>query len=178
MLSIPRLIRIAPIIKPSRYFSGLNSFKEKWQNLKNNKELYTIPNMITTARILSSPVLAVTIAMDMKYISLGGCLLFGFSDWLDGYLAKKLNQKTVFGAFLDPLADKFMIGAITVGLAFNGLLPMPLMGVIVGRDAFLTAASFIIRAVEKPKDAAFFDTTDSATFVIAPSDLSKVGALS
>jgi phosphatidylglycerophosphate synthase len=37
------------------------------------------------------------------------------TDWLDGYLAKKLNQKTVLGAFLDPMADKVLIGALTLG---------------------------------------------------------------
>lgn len=175
MLSLPlRVIRIAPLSRSNRYLSVFKSVSRKWEEIKNNKELYTIPNMITTSRILSSPLLAISIALDMKYTALGGCMLFGFSDWLDGYLAKKLNQKTVFGAFLDPLADKFMIGSITVGLAFNGLLPMPLMAVIIGRDAVLTAASFIIRAIEKPKEAAFFDTTVSATFVIAPSELSKV----
>lgn len=67
------------------------------------------------SRIAASPLLSAAIAYDMKFAALGGCVLFGFTDWLDGYLAKKLNQQTVFGAFLDPMADKIFIGALSVG---------------------------------------------------------------
>lgn len=150
------------------------SFKTRIKDILDNKEINTIPNLISFSRILASPLLAVTIAMDMKEAALTGCLVFGFTDWLDGYLAKKLNQKTVFGAFLDPLADKFMIGSVTIGLTLNGLIPLPLMAVIVGRDLVLLMASFGMRAMEKSPESAFFDTTNSATFVIAPSILSKV----
>eukprot|EP01032_Pedospumella_encystans_P016882 gene16882-19241_t len=126
------------------------------------------------SRIAASPLLSIAIAYDMKAAALGGCILFGFTDWLDGYLANKLNQKTVLGAFLDPMADKIMIGALTVGLVAKGLLPVPLACVIIGRDVFLVAASFAMRAIERPAGSAFFDTTDSATFRIVPSDLSKL----
>jgi cardiolipin synthase len=130
--------------------------------------------MITISRIAASPLLSIAIAYDMKALALGGCVLFGFSDWLDGYLAKKLNQKTVLGAFLDPMADKVMIGALTIGLVAKGLFPFPLACVIIGRDLTLIGASFALRAIERPPGSHFFDTTDSATFNIVPSDLSKV----
>jgi cardiolipin synthase (CMP-forming) len=150
------------------------SWSEYIKSIKNNKEINTVPNMITMARIFSSPALAAAVALDMKYAALGGCVLFGFSDWLDGYLAKKWNQRTVLGAFLDPMADKVMIGALTVGLVAKGLIPVPLACVIIGRDLALVGASFIMRALERPEGAAFFDTTDSATFNIVPSDMSKI----
>jgi cardiolipin synthase len=67
------------------------------------------------SRIVASPLLSVAIAYDMKVVALGGCVVFGLTDWLDGYLAKKLNQRTVLGAFLDPMADKVLIGALTLG---------------------------------------------------------------
>lgn len=144
------------------------------QGLVNNKEVNTIPNIITMSRIVSSPLLTLAIVNDMKTAALCGCLAFAVSDWLDGYLAEKLNQKTVLGAFLDPVADKVFIGALSVGLVWKGLLPLPLAGVIIGRDVALIAASFALRAMERPSGARFFDTTDSATFKIIPSDLSKV----
>ena len=150
------------------------SWKQYVLSVVNNKEINTIPNIITMSRIAASPLLSIAIAYDMKAAALGGCILFGFTDWLDGYLANKLNQKTVLGAFLDPMADKIMIGALTVGLVAKGLLPVPLACVIIGRDVFLIAASFAMRAIERPAGSAFFDTTDSATFRIVPSDLSKV----
>lgn len=126
------------------------------------------------SRIVASPLLSMAIAYDMKAAALGGCIVFGITDWLDGYLAKKLNQATVLGAFLDPMADKVMIGALTIGLVAKGLMPIELACVILGRDLALIAASFALRAIEKPADAHFFDTTDSATFNIVPSEMSKV----
>jgi hypothetical protein len=56
----------------------------------------------------------------------------------------------------------------------KGLLPLPLACVILGRDAALVGASFVLRAIEKPPGSPFFDTTDTATFKIVPSELSKV----
>jgi hypothetical protein len=100
---------------PSKPDPKNTSWKEHVQSLINNKEINTIPNMITISRIVASPLLSIFIANDMKYAALGGCVIFGFTDWLDGYLAKKLNQQTVLGAFLDPMADKILIGAVTVG---------------------------------------------------------------
>jgi len=139
-----------------------------------SKELWTVPNMITVGRMLASPGLGLAIAYDMKEVALIGCALAGFSDWLDGYIAKNYNQMTVLGGMLDPIADKVMIGCLTAGLAFKGLMPVELVGVIIGRDMALIIASFAIRGYEKPKDAPFFDTTYSATFEIVPSTLSKV----
>lgn len=138
-----------------------------------SKELWTVPNMITISRIVASPGLALAIAYDMKEVALVGCLVAGFSDWLDGYIAKNYNQMTVLGGMLDPIADKVMVGSLTAGMAYKGLLPMELAGVIVGRDAILLAASFALRWYEQPKGAPFFDTTYSATFEIVPSNLSK-----
>ena len=136
-------------------------------------ELWTVPNMITISRIVASPGLALAIAYDMKEVALVGCLVAGFSDWLDGYIAKNYNQMTVLGGMLDPIADKVMVGSLTAGMAYKGLLPMELAGIILGRDAILLVASFALRWYEQPKGAPFFDTTYSATFEIVPSNLSK-----
>ena len=122
----------------------------QFEELKGKKHVMTIPNMITTSRILASPVLGIAIAYDMKALALGGCVVFAFSDWLDGYLAKKLNQMTVLGAFLDPLADKFMIGSLTVGLLYKDMIPLPLAVVIIGRDVALVGMSFWKRQKERP----------------------------
>eukprot|EP01035_Chromulina_nebulosa_P023991 gene23991-31146_t len=148
-------------------------FTQAVKDLINNKDIFTIPNIITTSRIVCSPFLGIAVACDMKLVALSGCILFGFSDWLDGYLAKKLNQETVLGAFLDPAADKFMIGSLSVGLLYQELIPAPLVAIFIGRDVTLLVLSFLKRYSERPHGAPFFDTTHSATFSIAPSNLSK-----
>jgi len=126
------------------------------------------------SRIVASPGLSLAIVYDMKEVALGGCLLFAFTDWLDGYIARTYNQATVLGAFLDPVADKVLIAALAAGLTAKSMIPLPLFALIVGRDVLLIGASFYIRAIERPPNSPFFDTTYSATFQIIPSDLSKL----
>lgn len=138
------------------------------------EEIWTVPNMITMTRILGSPFISAAIYLDLKHAALAGCICAAASDWLDGYIAKTFDQQSVLGAFLDPMADKIMIGALTVGLTLKDLLPLPLAMVIIGRDVILIGASFWMRYVERPDGAPFFDTTTSATFQIVPSDLSKI----
>jgi phosphatidylglycerophosphate synthase len=73
------------------------------------------------------------------------------------------------------VADKVFIGCIAVGLCHKGLLPVELLSLIVGRDMMLIAGGLAIRAYEKEPDVDFFDSTSqSATFEIVPTTLSKV----
>lgn len=137
--------------------------------------IWTIPNLITLGRIASSPAISWFILQGEYKIALAGLSVAAASDWVDGYIAKNHNQASVLGGFLDPLADKVLIAALTFPLAWQGHLPMPLLVVVFGRDALLVGGSFIKRALHRPPDAPFFDTTSSATFQITPSLLSKVG---
>lgn len=138
---------------------------------------FNVPNSITVARMVASPGLTYAIVHDMKGVALAGCVLAGFTDWLDGYIARKYNQSTVLGGMIDPVADKVVIGALAAGLGAKGLLPVELASLIIGRDVFLFGASIVMRAKEKPDDAPFFDTTYSATFEIIPSTLSKINTV-
>eukprot|EP01042_Synura_sphagnicola_P031504 gene31504-40567_t len=97
--------------------------------------------MITASRIVASPFLSYAIAYDMKVAALTGCVVFGFTDWLDGYLAKKLDQRTGLGAYLDPAADKCMVTAFSGGLLVKGLIPRPPAAPIRARGAELKRRS-------------------------------------
>lgn len=141
-----------------------------------NEQIWNIPNILTFSRILSSPFLAYAIICDHKIFALTGCVLSVFTDWLDGYIAKTYNMKTVFGSFLDPLADKIFVGMLSFALAYKGFLPIPLLGIIVFRDFFLVAGSFYKRYTEKKTGAFFFDTNSSATFIISPTGFSKLNS--
>lgn len=107
-------------------------------------------------------------------MALTGLVVAGISDFLDGYIAKNYNQKTVIGSFLDPLADKILIGTISVSLASQALLPVPLVALMFGRDFGLIAGTFWYRYRHKEKDAPFFNTSDVSSFEIAPSYISKI----
>ncbi|WP_158969510.1 CDP-diacylglycerol--glycerol-3-phosphate 3-phosphatidyltransferase [Paraglaciecola sp. L3A3] len=76
--------------------------------------MWTIPNIITMVRVLLIPVFVVVYFLDWKWAHQAGAFIFWFAaitDWFDGYLARKLNQTTAFGAFLDPVADKLIVAA-------------------------------------------------------------------
>jgi cardiolipin synthase len=129
--------------------------------------------MISFSRIALSPFLTYAIVNEMHQTAFLATAICGFSDWLDGYIAKNYNMKSVLGGFLDPLSDKIVIAALAIGLTAKGLLPVELTSVIVLRDVLLVAGSFYLRAQERPKGSTFFDTSGSATFKIIPSILSK-----
>ncbi|MGS2720250.1 CDP-diacylglycerol--glycerol-3-phosphate 3-phosphatidyltransferase [Paraglaciecola aestuariivivens] len=76
--------------------------------------MWTIPNIITVIRVLLIPVFVVVYFLDWKWAHQAGAFIFWFAaitDWFDGYLARKLQQSTAFGAFLDPVADKLIVAA-------------------------------------------------------------------
>jgi CDP-diacylglycerol--glycerol-3-phosphate 3-phosphatidyltransferase len=74
--------------------------------------MWTIPNIITIIRVLLIPVFVIVYFLDWKWAHQAGAFIFWFAaitDWFDGYLARKLNQTSAFGAFLDPVADKLIV---------------------------------------------------------------------
>ena len=79
--------------------------------------MWTIPNQITLFRIILIPVFITVFYLPVSWNHFGAFVVFWFasvSDALDGYLARKLNQSSAFGAFIDPVADKLMVVAALV----------------------------------------------------------------
>lgn len=79
--------------------------------------LWNTPNLLTLLRILMIPVFIVAYYLPYPWASLLTMSLFilaALTDWLDGYLARRLNQSSPFGAFLDPVADKLMVASALV----------------------------------------------------------------
>lgn len=74
--------------------------------------MYTIPNLLTMFRVALIPVFVTVYFLDYSYAKELGAFIFWFAaitDWFDGYLARKLQQSSAFGAFLDPVADKLIV---------------------------------------------------------------------
>lgn len=103
-----------------------------------------IPNILTSLRILVIPFLVLIFYLPYEWSYTVSALLFavaGFTDWLDGYLARKLNQATPLGAFLDPVADKLMVAvalALLIESHANWALTIPAL-VIIGREIVVSA---------------------------------------
>jgi cardiolipin synthase len=102
--------------------------------------ILTVPNVLSFARLLGVPVFLWLILVPQAD-GWAFCLLAvaGASDWVDGYLARRLNQRSRLGVLLDPLADRLYIAATLLGLALRELIPWWLVGVLVARELFLLA---------------------------------------
>ncbi|KAJ1927146.1 hypothetical protein EC988_010251, partial [Linderina pennispora] len=104
---------------------------------EHHEKVLTIPNALTMARILSSPYIGYLIVQQRYGLALTGCVVFGLTDALDGYIARKYNMMSFVGSIIDPAADKVLMTTLTVALAYGGLLPTALAAVIIGRDLAL-----------------------------------------
>lgn len=103
-----------------------------------------IPNILTLARIAFIPLLVVFFYLPYTWsmpVAAGLFALAAVTDWLDGYLARRWNQSTPFGAFLDPVADKLMV-AVALALLIERFdtiwLTLPAL-VIIGREIVISA---------------------------------------
>lgn len=104
----------------------------------------SLPNLLTLLRILLIPVLVVIFYLPFQWVSTVSAGIFAaasFTDWLDGYLARKLKMMSPFGAFLDPVADKLLVSTsllLLVGAKDINYITIPAI-VIVGREIVISA---------------------------------------
>ncbi len=82
--------------------------------------MFTLPTLITLGRLIVLPVLLWLLLTGQVWIALALYILGALTDFLDGYLARKLNQVTPFGTFLDPIADKIYVCALFIALIATG----------------------------------------------------------
>ena len=104
----------------------------------------TLPNVLTWIRILAIPLIVVVYYAPISWAGPAAALLFalaGITDYLDGYLARRLGQTSQFGAFLDPVADKLIVATALVLLVQND--PRPYLSIIaaiiIGREITVSA---------------------------------------
>jgi cardiolipin synthase (CMP-forming) len=105
---------------------------------------FTIPTLLTWARIAAIPLIIGVYYLPwpvatQNLAATAMFVLFALTDWLDGYLARKLNQTSAFGAFLDPVADKFLICASLLVLLGQGRVDALVALVIIGREIAISA---------------------------------------
>lgn len=141
------------------------------------RDLYTIPNILTMSRILSTPVIGWFIVKGYTDYALGVFTVSCLTDWIDGYLARRFNQKSIVGSIIDPLADKLLMTVCTVSLAYVDSIPVLVASLIIGRDVMLSFMSFYYRykSLASPKTLGnFLDIKGNPTITVHPSTLGKV----
>ncbi|KAG7352174.1 CDP-alcohol phosphatidyltransferase [Nitzschia inconspicua] len=104
-------------------------------------QLRSLPNMITLARMASTPLLCYWIVQEHYTLAISGCVVAAISDAVDGYLAKHHGGSTVLGTYLDPLADKVLINGLAISLWYANILPTPLIVLWATKDVLLLSGT-------------------------------------
>ena len=107
------------------------------------RTLANIPNLLTFTRLLLAPFVFTAIVSGHGEPALALFACAALTDGLDGLLARRFRQITPLGAYLDPIADKFLLSGVYFFLAVIGSVPWWLVAVIFGRDIFLLLSSGI-----------------------------------
>jgi len=160
-------------LKQSRIgFVGAAQKKEKHQD-----RILTVPNLLCVGRIGVSPYLATTIINGDLNIALAIFGLAGFSDLLDGWIARKIpGQASKLGSFLDPLADKILVMTLYLSLSTASLMPASLTALIISRDVLLVYAGLYIRymSVKPPFTLGKYFDVRLPTAQVNPTTISKI----
>ncbi|MDC8446495.1 MAG: CDP-diacylglycerol--glycerol-3-phosphate 3-phosphatidyltransferase [Nitrosomonas sp.] len=123
---------------------------------------YNLPNILTWLRILAIPLFVGIFYLPDSWLTpmqknLTATAIFAgaaITDWLDGYLARALNQTSAFGAFLDPVADKLMVAAALIVLVYLDRLGAPIALIIIGREIAVSALREWMAQIGKSKSVA------------------------
>ena len=113
--------------------------------------VWTLPNALSVLRLLGVPLfLWLLLGPEADGWALVILMVSGFTDWLDGKLARWLNQGSKLGALLDPAADRLYIVAALVALALRDIVPLWLVAILVGRELVLGVALLVLRRYGYP----------------------------
>lgn len=106
-----------------------------------NHPILNLPNMLTMMRIAAIPLMAALLLSPSQPSGFWAAAVFAVAsvtDWLDGYLARRMGVETVFGKFLDPIADKLIVMAAMIMILPFGRVPAWMVLVILGREIVIT----------------------------------------
>lgn len=116
------------------------------------RRLLNLPNLLSLARLAITPLAVGSILRGNYRQALLIFMVAGITDGLDGMLARKFQQSTPFGAYLDPIADKTLLVAIYLALGASGLVPWWLVKIVFGRDILLLACTGAALLLTKHRD--------------------------
>jgi cardiolipin synthase (CMP-forming) len=129
-------------------------------------EILTVPNLVSFVRLLGVPLFLYLLLVPhadvaaIVVLSIGGT-----SDWVDGFLARRLGQVSRLGELLDPLADRLYIFATLIALTVRGVLPWWFTIALVAREAFLAVLLLLLRRRGYGPPAVHY-VGKSATFIL------------
>lgn len=126
----------------------------------------TLPNFVTVVRLgLVAPIVALIVRGELPWLTLGLLVLFGASDWIDGFLARRLGQTSKVGAVLDPVADRIGVIAIIAGFILAGMLA-PWVGIVIVVVDFAVAVSVALGRFRAPPRVSLIGKVRTALLMI------------
>lgn len=108
-----------------------------------------VPNVLTIFRILLTPLFIICLFYPYQYARLWALFIFivaSITDAVDGHYARKFNQVTRHGKFLDPLADKILVSSAFISFSIIGLVPYWMVVLIIFRDLFVTGLRMVMES--------------------------------
>jgi cardiolipin synthase len=115
-------------------------------------QLLTAPNQLTLLRMMFLPFIVIHLVAGHYFWALSLFVLAGFSDGLDGLLARTLKQQTVLGQYLDPIADKLLLSTMFLVLSILHRIPWKFTVVVFSRDISILCASAVLYAIAGLRD--------------------------
>lgn len=111
-----------------------------------HETFWTVPNVITAVRFALVPVFVWFVAVGQEWTAFWLLVILGSTDWIDGYIARRFDQSSVVGQWLDPLADRLSLIIVTLSLVIFSDAPMWVLVVIVTADLILFLYSSFVFA--------------------------------
>ncbi|MCE0539485.1 CDP-alcohol phosphatidyltransferase family protein [Kineosporia rhizophila] len=138
------------------------------ENPVGGTRVLNIPNLLSFGRLLLVPVFAVLIVVDHVGWAVVVLMVSGFTDYLDGNLARRWGQTTRLGQILDPIADRLFILTTLLGLAYRDVIPWWLVLLLIARDAVLVGSLLLMTHEERrPLEVSFLGKAATANLLYA-----------
>ena len=115
-------------------------------------EIFTAPNQLTLLRMIFVPFILIHLVEGRYLWALCVFVAAGFSDGLDGLLARKLHQQTTLGQYMDPIADKLLLSSVFLVLSIVHRIPWKYTVLVFSRDISILAASTVLFAIAGLRD--------------------------
>jgi cardiolipin synthase len=106
---------------------------------------WTVPNLITLGRIGLIFAFGFLLVAEYDALAIAALAVAGVSDWLDGFLARRWDQRTELGRILDPAADRVLTVVVVLGLALRDIIPWWLVALLIARDIVVGVALLVGR---------------------------------
>lgn len=132
-------------------------------------QLRTAPNQLTLLRLLFIPFIVITLLDEQYGWALGLFVLAGFSDFLDGMLARALKQKTALGMLLDPIADKLLLSTLFLVLSLVHKIPWKVTVLVFSRDLGILLTCAVVWATTSIRDfpPSFYGKANTTAQILA-----------